>query len=80
MSKTTAKVLSAYIIGNIMQIVLAVLAKVSYMSRPILFCVSAGFLVLIAIIAGITLADSEKKPEHRQKSYKDYADNIDSTD
>ena len=79
MSKTTAKVLSAYIIGNVIQIVLAVLAKVSFMSRPILFCAAAGFLVLFAIIGGITLADSEKKPEHK-KSYKDYADNIDSTD
>jgi len=79
MSKTTAKVMAAYIIGNIIQIVLAVLAKVSFMSRPIMFCVAAGFLVLFAIIGGITLADSEKQPE-RKKSYKDYAENIDSTE
>jgi len=73
MNKKTAKVMAAYLLGNIMQIVLQILAKVSYMSKPILFCIAAGFLVVIAVVAGITLADSNREPE-RQKSYREYAE------
>lgn len=73
MSKKTAKVMAAYIIGNLVQIVLAILAKVAYMSRPILFCGAAGFLVLTAVVAGISLANSDKAPVH-QKTYREYAE------
>jgi 5-bromo-4-chloroindolyl phosphate hydrolysis protein len=73
MNKKTAKVMAAYLLGNIMQIVLQILAKVSYMSRPILFCIAAGFLVVIAVVAGISLADSNREPE-KQKSYREYAE------
>lgn len=73
MNKKTVKVMTAYLLGNLMQIVLQVLAKVSYMSRPILFCIAAGFLVVIAVVAGISLADSNREPE-RQKSYREYAE------
>lgn len=73
MNKKTAKVMAAYLLGNIMQIVLQILAKVSFMSRPILFCTAAGFLVVIAVVAGISLADSNREPE-RQKSYREYAE------
>lgn len=73
MNKKTAKVMAAYILGNAIQIILAILAKVSYMSRPILFCIAAGFLVVIAVVAGISLADSNREPE-RQKSYREYAE------
>lgn len=73
MNKKTVKVMTAYLLGNLMQIVLQILAKVSYMSRPILFCIAAGFLVVIAVVAGISLADSNREPE-RQKSYREYAE------
>lgn len=76
MNKKTAKVMAAYILGNAIQIILAILAKVSYMSKPILFCIAAGFLVVIAVVAGITLADSEKSLAH-EKSYKEWADGRD---
>jgi hypothetical protein len=73
MNKKTVKVMTAYLLGNIVQIILQIVAKVSYMSRPILFCVAAGFLVVIAVVAGISLADSNREPE-RQKSYREYAE------
>lgn len=71
MNKKTAKVMAAFVVGQLVQIVLAVLAKVSFMSKPILFCIAAGFLVVIAVVAGISLADSNREPEH-QKSYREY--------
>lgn len=71
MSNKTTKVMAAFVIGQIVQVILHILAKVSYMNRPVLFCISAGFLILIAVIAGVALADSEKEPAHR--TYKDWA-------
>lgn len=79
MNKKTAKVMAAYVLGNVLQIVLMLLAKVSYMSKPILFCAAAGFLVFIAVVAGITLADSNREPEH-VKSYREWADAESTTD
>lgn len=79
MNKKTAKVMAAFVLGQAVQIVLAILAKVSFMSRPILFCASAGVLILIAVVSGITLADSNREPEH-VKSYREYAEELNTDD
>lgn len=71
MTNGTAKVMAAFILGQAVQIVFNLLSQVNYMSHPILFCIAAGVLLTIAVIAGITLADSEHKPEHK-KTYADY--------
>lgn len=76
MNKKTAKVMAAFIIGQIVQVICHVLAKVAYMNRPVLFCIAAGFLITVAVIAGITLADSEKQPTH-QKTYAEWAEQED---
>lgn len=75
MNKKTAKVMAAFIIGQIVQVICHILSKVSYMNRPVLFCIAAGFLIVIAVVAGITLADSEK-PAH-QKTYTEWAEQED---
>lgn len=62
-----------FLVGQTVQIILAVLAKVSYMSKPILFSVSAGILITAAIIAGVKLAG---EPSKETKSYKQYAEEM----
>lgn len=74
MSKRTANIMAAFIMGQIVQLILAVLAKVSFMSRPILFCIAAGFLLLIAVVAGIVLESEPGEREKKPKSYKEYAE------
>ena len=72
MSKTCMKIIIAFVVGNLAQLVFAILAKVSYMSRPILFGAAAGVILLAAILAGIYVANLDKPPE--QKTYRDYAE------
>ena len=71
MNKKIARCLAWYVVGQITQLVLALVAKVSYMDKPILFSLAAGFLVTVAICAGVKLARGEK-PE--KLSYLDYAE------
>ena len=73
-SKRTMRVLIAYLMGNGVQIILQTLAKNTWMDRPILFCIASGFLVFIAIVAGVTLATADNS---RLKTYADYAAQID---
>lgn len=75
MNKKTAKVMAAFIIGQFVQVICHILSKVAYMNRPVLFCIAAGFLITVAVIAGITLAYSEK-PAH-QKTYAEWAEQED---
>lgn len=72
MNRTCVKVIIAFIVGNLAQIVFAIVAKVSYMSRPILFGAAAGVILLAAILAGIYVANLDKPPE--PKTYREYAD------
>lgn len=69
--KKNQKILAAFIVGQFVQVVANLLAKVSYMSRPILFCIAAGFLILAAVVVGMYLGSQEDTPKH--KTYKDYA-------
>lgn len=71
MSANSGRVILAFIAGQVVQIILSVVAKNCFMLRPILFCGAAGFLVLVAVFAGIKigLRDEVKVP----KSYDYYA-------
>lgn len=69
-NKKTTRVLIAYLLGNGVQIILQTLARNTYMDRPILFCMASGFLMFVAVCAGVILATSEKP---WGKTYADYA-------
>ena len=70
MSKKCKTYMIWFIAGQVVQIIAAVLAKVSFMSRPILFSVCAGFLILVAVGVGMWVASTETKI----KSYKEWAE------
>ena len=72
MSGKTSKLMTAFIIGQILQIILHILAKAWWMNHPVLFCVCSGFLITMAVVVGITLAGSEKKA--RPKTYSEWAE------
>ena len=61
--------LAWFCMGQVVQIVLAILAKVSFMSRPIWFCVAGGFILTVAIIVGVRM-NTEEKP----KTYLEWAE------
>ena len=63
MSKTT-KLLLAYLLGNAVQVLLHLLAKNTYMMRPILFCIAAGVVVFALILFGVAISKTEQKPRH----------------
>lgn len=72
--KKAIKFLAWFVIGQAAQIILAILAKVSYMDKPILFCAAAGVLLTVCIFAGAKLAAGDPKHE---KTYLDYAEGRD---
>lgn len=65
-----AKVLIAFVAGQFVQVIAHLIAKTNYMQRPVLFCIAAGFLVFVAVLAGVILGKDDKP---KKKSYKDYA-------
>ena len=75
MSKAV-KYLAWFLVGQAVQVILAILAKVSYMSKPILFSVMAGFLITVAIIAGVKMVE----PPKPTKSYREYAEEMNTDD
>lgn len=71
MSKKCKAFLAWFIAGQVVQIVVNILASGNYMRHPILFCAAAGFIMLVAVGVGMWVAGKEKlKP----KSYLDYAE------
>lgn len=72
MTKQSGRILGAFIIGQAVQIILALLAKVSFMSRPILFGIAAGFILTVAVVAGMRVILLQEK--ERPKTYQDYAE------
>ena len=71
------KYIAWFIVGQTVQVILAVLAKVSFMSKPILFSVMAGFLITVAIIAGVKMAG---EPPKEKKTYREYAEEMNTDD
>lgn len=72
MSNKTAKVMAAFIIGQIVQVVMHILARVWYMNSPVVFCVCSGFLLTVCVVIGITLAGADK-PKHG-RTYSEWAE------
>lgn len=76
MSKT-AKILLAYVAGQVTQIVIHAmcLANNMYSYRQIPFCLAAGFVIFFAVMSGVWIANSkgDKEPAHK-KTYADYAE------
>ena len=60
MSNKCKKYLVWFIAGQVVQVIANLLAKTNYMARPILFCVAAGFIMLVAIGAGMYVAEKEE--------------------
>ncbi len=77
MSKT-AKVLLAYVAGQVTQIVIHAMCLTNnmYSYRQIPFCLAAGFVLFFAIVSGVWIANAKEKtePAHEKKSYLDYAE------
>lgn len=77
MKKHTSGIILAFVIGQVVQIVLALFAQVAFINRPILFSIFAGFLILAAATAGVLIAsaDENKDAKHsRRMTYQEYAD------
>ena len=75
--KKTGSIILSFIVGQVVQIILALFAQVAFINRPILFSVSAGFLILTAAAAGVWIAshdDSRDAKHSRPMSYQDYAE------
>ena len=72
MSKNSGRILLAFVVGQGMQLVLALLAKVSYMNRPILFCLAAGFILALAVVAGMRVILLQE--QERPRSYHEWAE------
>lgn len=72
MTKRSTKVLAGFIAGQAVQIVCHVLTRTAKMELPVAFCSAAGFLVLVAIVAGVVLAEGDKSETKREKTHIDY--------
>lgn len=58
--KQSTKLLIAFILGQAVQIVLHAVSMNFWENRRILFCVAAGFLVAVAVFAGVCINREEK--------------------
>lgn len=75
--KNTVKIIIAFIIGQIVQLVIHGMALSFNMwnNRQIPFCMAGGFVILFAVIAGAYIAREKEEPKH-EKTYLDYAEPI----
>jgi len=60
MSKKAGRCLLWFTVGQIVQILLNVLSRGNGSEHPLAFCGSAGFLILVAVFAGVRLATVEE--------------------
>ena len=73
MKNNTAKLMTAFVIGQIVQIAINLIVTVNLMRFPVLCCAASGFLVTVAVVAGIALSNSEGDSQ-KQLTYRDYAE------
>lgn len=66
--KKSTKLLIAFILGQAVQVVLHAVSMNFWENRRILFCCAAGFLVAVAVFAGVMITKEEKP-----LTYEDYA-------
>ena len=84
MISKTIKIVIAYVLGQITQLVLhgMVISLNMWDNKRIIFCSAFGFVILFAIISGIVISKGQDEklerefnpPKHEKKSYKDYAE------
>ena len=80
MTSNTYKVLAAFFAGQVVQLILHGVALNLWSYRQIPFCGAGGGIILLAIIAGAILCESErvkaeaKKKPVEKKSYKEWAE------
>ncbi len=72
MTKNSGRILLAFVVGQAIQVILALLAKVSYMDRPILFSIAAGVILTVAVIAGMRVILLQER--ERPRSYREYSE------
>ena len=74
----TVKILIAYALGQVTQLVIhgVALANNLYNYRQIPFCLACGFVILFAIISGVWIASARADGEHQadKKTYLDWAE------
>lgn len=76
MSKST-KIIIAYVLGQITQLVIhgMELSFNMWNNRQIPFCIAAGFIIVVAVLAGTWIVKPEEaEPKHEKKSYLEWAE------
>ena len=75
MNKKTTGIIVAFIVGQITQLVIhgVELSVNMWANRQIPFCLAGGFVILVALMAGVMIASSrDEQPEHEKDVKKDY--------
>lgn len=68
--KNAIKYLLWFVAGQLVQIVLQMVANGNYMHHPVLFCAAAGFLLTVCVFAGAYLT----REKETALTYMDYAE------
>lgn len=68
--KKAIKYLLWFVAGQLVQIVLQMVANGNYMHNPVLFCAAAGFLLTVCVFAGAYLT----REKSTALTYMDYAE------
>ena len=63
MSKRGVRCLIAFILGQVIQLILHGTCFNYWQQYQIPFCIAGGFLVVIAVLAGVIAANGDKKDE-----------------
>ena len=68
--KKAIKYLLWFVAGQLVQIVLQMVANGNYMHHPVMFCAAAGFLLTVCVFAGAYLT----REKSTALTYMDYAE------
>lgn len=74
--KASTKILIAFMVGQIAQLVIQgmCISMAMWDNRRIAFCIAAGTIIFVALLAGVRIAARETAIVHQErKSYADYA-------
>ena len=80
LSLRTVGVLFAFVMGQVVQLVLhgMVVSMSMWDNRRVIFCAAGGFVILAAVIAGVIIASEQDERLEREykheKAYLDYAE------
>lgn len=77
MTKKCKQSLVWFVSGMVVQIIAQIMAKNNYMTHPVLFCIAAGFLILVAVVVGMVVAGRDASIHEEPKPYSYYAEKED---